>query len=131
MSHDFKLNYDQLLSGNTGKRENSSEQTGKAQEEFYPSEGHVRNLCFVLLDGRKLFLNYAYLVSGDYSPEEGSITLSYTTHKVIIKGYNIELLFYDLMHHTRKHIICMDTRYNSIAEKESSVVNMIIIQTNE
>ena len=74
-----------------------------------------------------MFLNYSYLVSGEYSPEENSIILTFTSHSFILKGVNLKGLFYDVMHQVSRQIICTDVRYNLIGTDQKFVVNEIII----
>jgi hypothetical protein len=128
MNQIFKLKYDEMKEGNPAHEEPSSEYRSKAYEEFYPEESHTRNVCFVWLDGKRIFMNYSYLVSGEYSPETNTITLSFTTHAFILKGVNLESLFYDIMHQLSKQITCVDARYNLIGEGEKPVVNEISIK---
>lgn len=125
MSQGFRLKYDQMRENNPAHQEKPVQQQSKVYEEFYTEGGHVRNVCFVWLDGKRIFMNYSYLVAGEYSPDENTITLSFTTHVFILTGVNLESLFYDLMHHVAKQITCTDKRYNLIGENELPTVNEI------
>ena len=120
MSQGFKLKYDELREGDPTRT--------IPQEASYGSEGYVRNICFVLPDGNRMFLNYAYLVSGEYLPEQSRIVLSWTTHVVSLAGIHLEPLFYELMQYIPRQIICQDERYNAAAEKNKSIVNEMTIQ---
>lgn len=122
MNPDFKINYDQFFSD---KREISSGQTQKAQDEIYPSEGNVRNVCFIPLTGKMFALNYAYLIKMEYAIEENRIDLIWTTDLVTLTGINLKPLFFELFHHVPKTIVCIDARYNATAEKGTSIVNTI------
>lgn len=125
MSQGFKLKYDQLRENDPTHRKGSAEEGAKAYEQFYNEESHARNLCFVWPDGRRKFLNYSYLVSGEYSPDASSITLAFTTDVFVLKGVNLESLFYEIMDHLAKQVICTDARYNVIEEDQKFVVNEI------
>lgn len=122
MSQVFKSKFDQL-------RENDPTGTNPETEtstDHYPQHGNVRNLCFVQLDGRRLFLNYAYLVSGEYIPQESSIILEYTTHKITLKGHNLERLYYQIIDHLPKQIVCEDDRYSSTKKTLADVYQISI-----
>lgn len=103
MSHDFKFKFDQMRDNHLEKK-----------DETYAGESHVRNVCFEQLDGKSVFLNYAYLVSGEYIPEENTIVLCFTSHTVTVKGIGLAALYQDFFTHTPKHIACSDERYNEI-----------------
>ena len=125
MSQNFKLKYDKMRESNPTHPEQPQETPSKAFEEFYTEESNARNICFVWMDGRRIFMNYSYLVSGQYLPEENMIILTFTTQVFILKGIHLETLFYDIMRYASKQIVCMDTRYNLIDENDRSVVNQI------
>ncbi|WP_412476627.1 hypothetical protein [Flavobacterium sp. TBRC 19031] len=114
-------NFDKLNKGNGGQGTVPPE-LSMDEMANYASPSQVRNLCFVQPDGNRLFLNYAYLVSGEYSPEENIIVLTYTTHIVILKGCNLSGLFSNLMSHICKLIVCEDKRYFEIEAREGAFV---------
>ncbi len=128
MSQGFNLRYDQLRQNDLTNRNTASEENTDANEVSYPRESNVRNVCFVQLDGSRIFLNYGYLVSGEYLPEQEMITLGFTSHTIILKGVHLESLFYDLMQHIPKQIICFDARYNTNNEKGKPVVNELKVK---
>jgi len=128
MSQGFKLKYDQLRENDPTQREKPLQDGGKAYEVFYSEESNARNISFVWQDGRRVFLNYSYLVSGEYSPEENRLTLTFTTQVLIFKGVNLENLFYEVMNHSVRQVICVDERYNVIGENEKFVVNDILVK---
>ena len=106
--------------------------TGMADpKDNYTEAGHNRNICFVWLDGKKIFLNYSYLISGEFSPSEGSITLNFTSHAFIIAGLNLEALFYDIMNQITRQVVCIDRRYNDIQEENQPIVNEIRLKISE
>lgn len=100
----------------------------KSEDEGYGAAGTVRNLCFVLEGGRRLFLNYAYLISGDYTPDESAIVLSYTTHTVTLKGHNLDALYDALMLQLPKTIAALGKRYEATEESTATVITEIVIQ---
>lgn len=129
MSQGFRLKYDQLQENNPG-REHPNTNEGVPAGLFYESEGHTRHVCFVRLDGSRVFLNYAYLVSGAYVPDANTIVLAFTTHSVTLKGIHLEPLYYQLMKQANKQIVCTDERYNDVQEDNASIVNHIEITSN-
>jgi len=109
-------------------KENTNEQaqpeSGK-EIERYDTPAPVRNLSLVDGRGKQYFLNYAYLMTGEYSPEKGAITLTFTTHTVILKGNYLESLFEDLVRHLPRKIVCVMERYASVNEGEDALINEI------
>lgn len=88
----------------------------------------VRNVCFVLPDGKHIFLNYSYLVAGEFFPEESKVVLHFTTHVISLKGQNLETLFFDLMQHSPKLIEVSNDRYSSISHVAMSLVTNISVK---
>lgn len=87
----------------------------------------VKNVCFVLLDGKHIFLNYNYLVAGEYFPEDNKIVLQFTTHAITLQGHSLETLYQDLMQHMPKIIIATNDRYSGILQGNSPIVTIITI----
>ncbi len=129
MSHGFKFKYDEMRSNDPTDR-SAQGQTSETKEENYWSGGNVRNVCFVMLDGNMIFLNYAYLVSGEFMPPENRIILSFTTHVVVMDGVFLEGLFKELMNHVPRFIVCVEPRYNVAYEKDQPIVNSINVKSN-
>ena len=125
MSQGFKLKYDKMRENDPTHQKPSSEEGAKAYDQFYPDESHARNISFVWADGKRVFLSYSYLVSGEYKPEDCTLTLTFTTQAFVLKGVNLENLFYEVMNHAVRQVICVDERYNLIGEDEKFVVNRI------
>ena len=126
MSQNFKLKFDELREGKPTEKGDAVENT----YETFDTPGHVRNLCFVWPDGRKKFLNYAYLVSGEYSPNDGSITLIFTTDTVVIKGSGLDGIFEALVNHLPMRICCKENRFIEVAINESFSILEIKILKN-
>jgi hypothetical protein len=127
MNREFKLKIQQMKE-NVRLRENPSIQK---HVDFYEQEGPVRNVCFMLLDGYRIFLNYAYLVSGEYLPQQNRVILSFTSHMISLSGIGLEGLYYAFMHHLPKHVRCQDARYNATADDKESIVNDITVTPNQ
>lgn len=115
MSHDFKFKIDEMRENNPAK-----------QQLTYAGESNVRNVCFVQKDGKMTFLNYGYLVSGDYLPDESAIVLHFTSHSITLKGTKLETLYQDFFSHVPRYIVCTDERYNEV-EKSAFFINDIQI----
>lgn len=97
----------------------------------YPTAGNVRNVCFVMPDGKMIFLNYAYLVAGEYNSEDSTITLSFTSHMVSLRGYNLESIYVDLMFQLCKQVNYIDERYETIEGKGHAIVTNILVEIPE
>ena len=93
---------------NKGAEDPAPSQSGIVSHE---TEGHVSTLCLVLPQGARTFLNYAYLIAGEYAPEKSSITLTFSAHSVTLKGHRLESLFNDLAAHRPKEITATEERY--------------------
>jgi hypothetical protein len=124
MSQDFKLRFDEMRRGNPTSTDVAAEIKDK---EFFDNIGHVRNLCFVWPDNKMKFYNYAYLVSAGYLPDDGSITLAFTTDIVILKGIRLMGLFEDLLSHLPRKIICSEERYRSSLGDNKPIIESIEI----
>ncbi|PSB02798.1 hypothetical protein C7B69_26715, partial [filamentous cyanobacterium Phorm 46] len=100
--------------------------------EVYQSPSHARNLCLVWLDGKRMFFNYAYLVSGEYSEtgEKNIILLYFASYIVQLKGYGLETLFMEMLDHYPKIITMMDERY-VVDSTDSVVTDMLVEKKNE
>ncbi|HYF32505.1 MAG TPA: hypothetical protein VD993_15380 [Chitinophagaceae bacterium] len=127
MSQGFKSKFDQMRENKAAKPP-SDANTGM---DHYPDEGHGRNLCFCWADGKRLFLNYAYVVSGEFLPENETIKLHFTTHEATMQGANLEGLFFDIMQQKIKLINCVDKRYEAVENKDEPLVYTITIKKLE
>lgn len=115
MSHDFKFKFDEMRDNNPAK-----------QQLAYAGESHVRNVCFVQTSGKILFLNYGYLVSGEYVPDESTITLQFTSHTITLKGTKLETLYQEFFSHIPRYVTATEERYNEV-ENGSYQINEIQI----
>jgi hypothetical protein len=108
MNPGFKLRFAQMREGDPtakdvdAKTEDSDDTATPEQadqNQFYQQPGHMRNVCFVWPDGRRLFLGYAYLVSGELKVdgEMNEITLTLSSQTLTIKGYRLEDLYNAIM----------------------------------
>lgn len=126
MSQGFKLKFDHLKENDPTPRKESTPNEDNA---FYPSESNTRNLCLIWLDGRMQFLNYAYLISGEFNPNENKIILTFTTHIIVMKGSGLQSLFKSLNNHLPQTITEIEERYSQLGNKDSFEVLKIEINS--
>lgn len=93
----------------------------------YLVPGNVRPICFAWQDGERLILNYAYLVSVHFLPDDNCMTLSFTTHKMVLKGLRLDILFIGLMDQLPRIITCTDERYAALADQDDPVVTSMTV----
>jgi hypothetical protein len=122
MSQEFKFKFDRMQENNPASDKEKEDQ----KSETYATATSSRNLCFVWPDGRKLFLNYAYLISGEYIPTEKNITLIFTTHKIVLKGARLDVLYDDLLMHVPRVIPAIDPRYAEIDEGRFYIEEILV-----
>jgi hypothetical protein len=124
MSQDFKLRYDQMRQSNPTKLDGD---TVVKDCEYFDQSSNTRNLCFVWADNRMKFYNYAYLISGDYLPDDSSITLVFTTDIIVIKGARLLGLFDELLRHLPRKIVCVEERYRLSVDENMPIIDSIEI----
>lgn len=129
MSQDFKFKFDKMRENNPANSESDDEDKNISGEK-YETSGNTRNLGFVWLDGKRMFLSYSYLISCEYQPVESLLVLTFTTHIFSLKGTLLENLYDELLLQIPKTIYCVDPRYNSVLEKDQFAVNAIAIEKN-
>lgn len=96
--------------------------------ELYDTPGHARNICFVQADGSMTFLNYAYLVCGEFNSNTGEVKLGFTTHLIIINGEKLDALYSLFLDHSIKSVRCINLRYNKVFDdKNITVTEMKIL----
>lgn len=125
MNHGFKLRYDEMRQSDPTSQ--ASETSASSQ---YASPSNTRNVCFDWSDGRRAFLNYSYLIAGEYEPneEKNVIRLSFSSHIVMLQGYSLEPLFMALLDHLPRIITAVDPRYVLDDDRQNSVVVNIVLE---
>ena len=126
MNHKFSLKFDKMRENNPAASE-SDVMPNLFGADNYEQPGNIRNVCFVMSDGKMIFLNYAYLVAAEHNPDESSITLFFTSHVVRLKGYNLENLYGALMFQLSKQVQCLDERYYGTQNRNDTIVTGIAI----
>lgn len=127
MSRDLKLKFEEYQENDPTNRSDDGNSS-----DHYPTGGNVRNLAFVLADGKMQFFNYSYLITASYDPDNGSIFMEFTTHHVTLKGEKLEALFYELMMQSKRIIQCINERYKTLSSKDdTSIILKIDIQCIE
>ena len=127
MSQEFKSKFDRMLD-NDPTEPAPGDDGGAIKADYYPGIGHTRHLGMVWPDGRRLFLNYSYLVSCEFMPTNNVITLAFTTHEVAVKGVRLDLLFDELMSQLPRLLRCTDARYNQTLEADQYAINDIKVE---
>lgn len=127
MSLSFKNNLEEMRDNSPATIEQALDTDYKASEN-YDTPGNVRNLCFVWPDGRMKFMNYAYLISGEYSPASSDIILIFTSNIITIKGLHLEKIFSEITTHLLKTVYCINERYTSISETNVAVESIIFLE---
>lgn len=124
--HEFKANFNQTAPP-TGTQPDSIADALT----LHGADSSVRNLCFVWEDGRKAFFNYAYLVAGDLTIQDGinALVLSFGSYTVLLKGYNLASLFDALLEHSPKIITAVNPRYLTQYDSKNSVVTEIVVKS--
>lgn len=91
---------------------------------YYNETGSARIVRFISGAGTKLFLNYGDLESGFYSPEDGTIILTFAAHIVTLTGHRLETLFDRLSTHSVSIIKATDERYAAADETAPLVTDI-------
>jgi hypothetical protein len=80
-------------------------------------------------DGKRFFLNYSYLIAGEFIPEgeTNQIRLYFTTYHVSLKGYGLEALFMALLQQWPAQLISIEPRYVVSEEApDGTIVEMTV-----
>lgn len=117
MAHELKFNYSK-----------SQEDNQMQDDEKYPGASNVRNVCFVQPDGSMLFLNYGYLISGEYIPEESQIGLYFTSHSITLRGTKLQELFKLFLEQKPKTVYSELDRFKELSETETYFISSIEVE---
>jgi hypothetical protein len=130
MNPDLKLRFDQMRQGDPSKPETPSGGSGDNAESHLA--GYARNLCLVWPDGRRYFLNYAYLIGGEFlvGEEMNQIRLNFSSYTAILKGYGLQSLYMELLDHLPKVISATDPRYAQNKNSKDTLVVSIVVEIN-
>ncbi len=121
MNREFKSKFSQMQDNQSGLNNNEE------SERLYAATGNVRNISFAWPDGKLRSFNYVFLVTHEYDPNENTIQLEFTTHAIVLKGFRLEQLYYELLDQRNRLITCTDVRYNETVEEDEAVINEILI----
>ena len=130
MNQGFKLRFDQMRESDPTNPDTSSDVN---EAEMYQQPGYVRNLCLVWPDGRRIFLNYAYLVAAEFEPgsEKNQIKLSFSSHTILVEGYSLGKLFMALLDHVPRLITVINPRYVLDEHKTEAIVIQISVEKKD
>jgi hypothetical protein len=120
MSQDYK-NFYQQMKDNAAETSNENEAKGA---DHYPAPSNTRNIIFEWVDGRKLFLNYAFLISCELSKDNDRLILSFTNCTINIDGVKLQLLFEQLISQMVRVIKETNSRYAQL-ESDQEVIKAI------
>ncbi|MDF7816763.1 hypothetical protein P1X15_04115 [Runella sp. MFBS21] len=120
MNPNFKLRFDQMKESNPA--ENSNEKQMLAPTNEY-SLARPLNLCLRWPEGKCFFLNYAYLVAGEFTTggEQNEITLYFSDYTVRLKGYELEPMFLGLLDHLLSQVELTEARYLTTQNQDTGV----------
>ncbi len=98
--------------------------------ELYDIGCAVRNVCFISEMGRRAFFNYAYLVSVELlsSDKMDIVKVYFTSQVIVLKGYNLQRRFEQLMNHALKVIVAKDARYITETDIAIGVITSIKLE---
>lgn len=128
MSQEFNLRYNDIQPDS--KADDNTQPKQSECVTYYETEGHARNVCFVLENGDRIFLNYAYLISGEYEHENGMVKLTFTTHFVSIFGSNLLDLCWSISCNLPMQIQMDDHRYKLLSTSNSLKISRIEVVNN-
>jgi hypothetical protein len=135
MSHGFKLRFDEMREGDPTNQQDIPQKNDQKNDEnaFYLRSGHTRNVCFVWANEKHLFLNYAYLIAGEFNPNDDKnlIKLIFSSHTILLYGYNLHALYVSLLDHMPRFIFETDERYSLGGELKESIVIEIIVEKKD
>lgn len=89
------------------------------------------SITLILIDGNRRAFNYGYMTSVGFDAlETGNlITMYFTTHKVLLKGYSLLELYEDLVNRYVRTIEQTDEQYVYILEEGTPAVTSVEIQS--
>jgi hypothetical protein len=122
MSQNFKLRSDEIQENDVGKDFRNPE---VSQHRIYDDEGHIRNISFILPEGKRIFLNYAYLISGECSSDDETLTLRFTSGSVVLQGFRLSKFYNEIFLQKTLEVGIIDKRYNATISNLSPIINSI------
>jgi len=126
MSQNFRFRSDEIHENEPGK---DVRKLSDGNYRVYETDGHTRNVSFLLSNGKRKFLNYAYLVSVECSDLDDWIIVEFTSVKVLLQGLRLRSLYNDLFFHRPLEISHMDVRYNATVNENLPIINEIALIT--
>ena len=124
MSQNFKIEFDE-------NKDSLNETSDHQAVDKYTYPSTTRNLAFQWPDGRVKFYNYSYLVSCDYKPDDGKITLEFSSEIVELAGTRLATLADLLLDHTPRIIAATDKRYETLDDTDQWIVTTITVKMKE
>jgi len=128
MSQGFKLRYDQMREGDPTRSD--SDNAAEQYDTIYRGASHVRSLCLIWPEGRRMFFNYAYLVSGEFlnKGDINIIRLEFSNYMVLLQGFSLEILFMTILEHVPRIVVLTDLRYALNNPDDGAIVTDIQVE---
>ena len=92
----FEVNFNDIQGAN--------KESTEVLKTFYDQPGYMRDVCFVWLDGRRVALSYADMISKELTAG-GEIIITLSTGIVMIKGYNLALMHTAMMKQRALYVV--------------------------
>lgn len=127
--HEFKANF--APAERTAEVTDSRSTISVNSVQVYENDSFARNVCFVWPDGKRLFLNYAYLIAVECSSAQDEIKLTFSSHTIRLSGFSLDALFVGLMNHAPQFIFKTDGRYLTETNRQETIIKEIIVEENE
>lgn len=124
MSRNFKNKIDSLLDND---RDITAHTVEDKTVQHHSGPPHTRPLIIVQHNGDEKLFHYNYLIAADYHAESGTIVLYFTTHTVSFKGLRLHQLFRSFCKHEPFIVTVTGTRYDSLLDKDTSIITEVII----
>ena len=117
---EFEANFKDVQGGHQEKAE--------VLKPFYDQPGHMRDVCFVWPNGRRLALSYVDLISNELT-EDGELMIEFSHMTVFIIGHNLAIIHQALMAQKIQYLLQQETQnYCPILAENGPVISKIIIQ---
>ncbi|MEQ9299221.1 MAG: hypothetical protein RIF33_11675 [Cyclobacteriaceae bacterium] len=113
---------------NLEKSLNANEDQTKPDEDWFVyKEGHSPTIDFQPLDGKRIALRYAYLLSIELMTidNEQQIKLLYSTHTVTVKGYCLTPIYELMRNDGLASLRANDNRYENLKEDNTPFIKEI------
>ena len=104
--------------------------TAPQSNRFHEGANAARKLCIVWDNGRKMIFYYSYLIAVNLELENdiNCLTLQFLAHRVLLMGYNLELLFTHFLFEEPHILYVIPERYAAINEADKFILTEAVIK---